>query len=143
MLPTEEKMTILVPQDCAALVAALVRKLGGSVLESVSGEQPHSWAEESAQAAPVAHVSELETGDEIIVVPPPPAYEWPGRMCRGLRCRGNLSREDVARAIGVPPTHIEEYENFTRPIPAEKAADLARILGGHIQDFTHGPVNEE
>lgn len=111
---TEEKMSLLVPADCAPLIAALVRKLGGRVLEEE---------------------------EEIIVIPSPPEHEWPGRRCKGLRCRVNLSQEELAAALDVPPEHIEQYENFTRAIPEEKIHDLARILGCSPTDLVCGSKN--
>lgn len=110
-----EKLTVLLPEDCVALVKELVIRLNGQILDE---------------------------DEELIIVPPAPSHEWPGKMCKGLRCRSNLSEEELAEALGVPVNHIIEYENHTRPIPVEKATELANILGASQEDFLIGPEED-
>ena len=93
---------IAVPADTFDLVAALIDRLGGKVTE--------------------------DSDSENITVPPMPEKERVGRMLKGLRLRAELSQQQLADAIGVPQSHISEYELNRRSIPAAKAEELARVL---------------
>jgi len=92
---------ITVPGDCLALVAELVTKLGGQVSEDI---QPFS----SCSPMP-----ELERG---------------GKMLQGLRLRAGLTQKQVADVLGIPQSHISEFEKDKRNIPYKHAQKLATLL---------------
>jgi DNA-binding transcriptional regulator YiaG len=89
-----------IPAENLEVVAALVAKLGG----------------------------ELVLDDEVVTVPPMPEEERRGRMLRGLRLRAEMTQKELAAAIGVPQSHVSEYEKNKRAIPRGKARALAKIL---------------
>jgi len=91
---------LTIPAENLEVVAALVAKLGG----------------------------ELIVDDEVVTVPPMPEEERPGRMLRGLRLRAELTQKELAEAIGVPQSHVSEYEKNKRTIPRGKAKALAKVL---------------
>lgn len=92
---------ITVPADCFELVSALIQRLGGQIADDE---------------------------DDVVTVPPMPESERVGRMLKGLRLREGMTQAGLAEAIGVPQSHISEYERNKRPIPAEKADRLAELL---------------
>lgn len=92
---------ITVPADCFELVSALVQRLGGQVITD---------------------------DEEVVTVPPMPESERVGRMLKGLRLREGMTQAQLAEAIGVPQSHISEYEKNKRPIPPAKAEELAKLL---------------
>ncbi len=92
---------ITVPADCFELVSALVQRLGGQVITD---------------------------DEEVVTVPPMPESERVGRMLKGLRLREGMTQGQLAEAIGVPQSHISEYEKNKRPIPPAKAEELAKLL---------------
>ncbi len=92
-------LNITIPTDCLPLVTDLISRLGG-----------HVAGAETCGALPV---SELERG---------------GKMLKGLRQRAGLTQKEVAAAIGVPQSHISEYEKNKRAIPYKHAEPLARLL---------------
>lgn len=99
---------IALPTANFVVVAELIRKLGGEVLE--------------------------QSGDNI-VVPPIPETERVGRMLKGLRLRAEMTQKELAKAIDVPQSHISEYEANKRAIPASKSRLLAEVLNtveGHF-----------
>lgn len=97
-----------IPAENFELVAALVAKLGGS----------------------------LEVKDEEwITVPPMQEAERPGRMLKGLRLRAEMTQKDLADAIGVPQSHVSEYEQNKRGIPQGKAKELAKLLKSVPSNF--------
>lgn len=97
-------MQIEIPDDCLDLVTLLVKRLGGDIVQG-NGEE-----------------------DEYITVSPMPENERPGKMLKGLRQREGLTQRELAKAIGVPQSHISEYEKNKRPIPQAKANELANVL---------------
>jgi len=92
---------IAIPVDNFDLVAALVTRLGGQIMD--------------------------ETGDAVII-PPIPESERLGRMLKGLRLREGLTQKELAKALGVPQSHISAYEKNKRPIPTAKAEQLGMLL---------------
>jgi len=92
---------IAIPADSFDLVAALITRLGGQVMD--------------------------DTGDTV-TIPPIPEPERVGRMLKGLRLREGLTQKALAGALGVPQSHISAYEKNKRPIPASKAEQLAALL---------------
>jgi Predicted transcriptional regulators len=92
---------ITIPADCLALVADLVTKLGGSVLD------------ESGLCLPCNPMPELERG---------------GKMLKGLRQRAGLTQKQVADALGLPQSHISEFEKNKRSVPYKHAKKLAVLL---------------
>lgn len=95
------------PHDCLKVVSELIEKLGGRI----------------------------QVEEESIVVPPMPEEEHSGKMLKGLRLREGLTQAFLARAIGVPQSHISAYERNTRPIPKDKAVKLAEILHSVPENF--------
>ncbi|MBR5734688.1 MAG: helix-turn-helix transcriptional regulator [Desulfovibrionaceae bacterium] len=77
----------------------------------------------------------IQVEEETIVVPPMPQEERPGRMLKGLRLREGLTQAFLAKAVGVPQSHISAYEKNTRPIPKDKAEKLAEILHSVPENF--------
>lgn len=100
---------ISVPADCLDLISALVCRLGGHII----------------------------TDDETVTIPPMPESERVGKMLRGLRLREGLTQKAVAEAIGVPQSHVSEYEKNKRPVPAAKAEELAKLLHSVPGNFLH------
>jgi len=98
-LVTEARIAI--PADSFDLVAALITRLGGQIVD--------------------------ETGDTV-TIPPIPESERVGRMLKGLRLREGLTQKELAKALGVPQSHISAYEKNKRPIPAAKAEQLGALL---------------
>ncbi len=52
----------------------------------------------------------------------------PGSAIRGLRLRGGLTQEQLARRLGVKRTNLSEMENGKRPIGKNMAKRLAQVL---------------
>ncbi|WP_043786689.1 helix-turn-helix transcriptional regulator [Solidesulfovibrio alcoholivorans] len=104
---------IEIPSDSLPLVGQLVKKLGGKVFKDCG-------AEEVLFTAPVIEEKERVS-----------------RMLKGLRLRADLTQKGLAKQIGVPQSHISEYEKNKRKIPREKASDLARILKTVESDFIY------
>ena len=98
---------IAVPADCLALVVALVTRLGGQV----------------------------ESGASLDAFFPMPDMERGGKMLKGLRQRAGLTQKELANALGLPQSHISEFEKDKRNIPykhAQKLALLLKSLPGHF-----------
>ena len=98
---TVTEARIAIPADSFDLVAALITRLGGQIMD--------------------------EAGDTV-TIPPIPESERVGRMLRGLRLREGLTQKELAKTLGVPQSHISAYEKNKRPIPAAKAEQLAALL---------------
>jgi DNA-binding XRE family transcriptional regulator len=98
---TVTEARIAIPADSFDLVAALITRLGGQVME--------------------------EDGD-VVTIPPIPESERVGRMLKGLRLREGLTQKTLAEALGVPQSHISAYEKNKRPIPTAKAEQLGTLL---------------
>ena len=67
-------------------------------------------------------------GAEACSTLPMPELERGGKMLKGLRQRAGLTQKEVADAIGVPQSHISEYEKNKRAIPYKHAEPLAQLL---------------
>ena len=64
----------------------------------------------------------------VFIAPPIPETERIGRMLRGARVRAGMTQKQLATAIGVPQSHISEYEKNKRHIPKHKAEEAAKVL---------------
>lgn len=95
---------IEIPWDCLNLLTTFVEKIGGHV------------------------VLQGKADEVVVVVPPLSERERIGRLLHGARLRAGLTQKALAAAIGVPQSHISEYEKNRRPIPRAKAEELARVL---------------
>lgn len=91
---------IALPCDDIPLIKELVKKLGGEI---ISQEQDY-------------------------IAPVIPENERVGRILRGLRLRADMTQKQLAGTIGVPQSHISQYENNMRAIPKDKVEELAKIL---------------
>ncbi len=110
MNSTTVQAKVTLPHDCLAVVSELIERLGGRV--QVDNEE-----------------------EETIIVPPMAEKERPGKMLKGLRLREELTQAQLAKAIGVPQSHISAYEKNARPIPREKAEKLAEVLHSVPENF--------
>jgi DNA-binding XRE family transcriptional regulator len=98
------RVRVEVPNDSLQLVSDLVRKLGGRLLKN-------------------------DCEEEIVFVSPPvPEPDRVGRMLKGARVRAGMTQKQLASVIGVPQSHISEYEKNKRRIPQAKADELAKVL---------------
>jgi len=98
---TVTEARIAIPADSFDLVAALVTRLGGQIMDEA---------------------------DDVITIPPIPESERVGRMLKGLRLREGLTQKELAQVLDVPQSHISAYEKNKRPIPVAKAEQLATLL---------------
>ena len=98
------KAQVEIPRDSLRLFTELVVKLGGRLLK------------------------QTDEDDAVYISPPIPERERIGVLLRGARLRAGLTQKALARAIGVPQSHISEYEKNRRAIPRAKAEELARVL---------------
>ena len=92
---------ITVPADCLPLVSELVTRLGGNV------------ADVAGNGFPVLPMPEVERG---------------GKMLRALRLRAGMTQQAVADALGLPQSHVSEFEKDRRAIPYKHAQRLAELL---------------
>jgi len=92
---------ITLPPDCLALVTALVTKLGGQVVSDASA---------------------------CLVCNPMPALDRGGKTLQGLRQRAGLTQKAVAESLGIPQSHISEFETNKRSIPFKHAQKLAALF---------------
>ena len=92
---------ITVPADCLPLVSELVTRLGGNV------------ADAAGNGFPFLPMPEVERG---------------GKMLRALRLRAGMTQQAVADALGLPQSHVSEFEKDRRTIPYKHAQKLAAIL---------------
>jgi len=92
---------IMIPADCLPLVAELVTRLGGNV------------ADAAGNGFPILPMPEVERG---------------GKMLRALRNRAGMTQQAVADALGLPQSHISEFEKDRRIIPYKHAQKLAELL---------------
>jgi len=99
---------ITIPVDCLPLVTELVTRLGGSM------------ADASGDVYPVMPMPQVERG---------------GKMLRALRQRAGMTQKALADAIGVPQSHISEFEQDRRAVPfkhAQKLAETLRAIPSHF-----------
>ena len=96
------RATISIPEDCLALVTTLVTKLGGQILNETSPDSPRQ-----------ASMPEHERG---------------GKTLKALRLQAGLTQKDVATTLGIPQSHISEFETDKRSIPYKHAQKLAALF---------------
>ena len=99
---------ISIPADCLGLVTELVTRLGGQVFD----EEGHATS---------SH--------------PMPELERGGNMLKGLRQRAGMTQKALAAALGLPQSHISEFEKNKRQIPYKHAQRLATLLGSIPSHF--------
>lgn len=92
---------IQIPAECLPLVAELVTRLGGKIVDS------------DGELFPVLPMPEVERG---------------GKMLKALRQRAGMTQKEVADTIGVPQSHISDFEKNRRPVPHKHACKLAELL---------------
>jgi len=92
---------ISIPVDNLELLTALVKKLGGRV----------------------SHGTYLDP-----LCNPMPDVERGGKMLKSLRRRAGLTQSEVAKALGIPQSHVSEFERYKRNIPYKHAQTLAELL---------------
>lgn len=92
---------VQIPADCLPLLAELVTRLGGKVMDS---------------------------GGESFPVLPMPEVERGGKMLKALRQRAGMTQKALADAIGVPQSHISDFEKNRRAVPYKHAQRLAGVL---------------
>jgi DNA-binding XRE family transcriptional regulator len=93
-----------IPRESLRLFIELVTKLGGRLLK------------------------QNEEDSTVYISPPLHERERIGVLLCGARLRAGLTQKALAAAIGVPQSHISEYEKNKRPIPRAKAEELAKVL---------------
>jgi len=98
---TVTEARVVIPAESFAVVAALIAHLGGQIMDGAN---------------------------DVVTIPPILESERVGRMLKGLRLREGLTQKELAKALGVPQSHISAYEKNKRPIPAAKADQLATLL---------------
>lgn len=92
---------ISIPADNLELLTALVNKLGGEVSHGIHLD-------------PLCNpMSDVERG---------------GSMLKSLRHRAGLTQKEVAKALGIPQSHVSEFERYKRNIPYKHAKTLAELL---------------
>ena len=99
---------ISVPVDCFSLVAGLVTKLGGHILDD---------------------------NGVCVSCSPAPEFERGGKMLKGLRQRAGLTQKQVADALGLPQSNISEFEKNKRHIPYKHAKKLAALFNSIPSHF--------
>lgn len=105
---------VALPDEAMGILGALVERLGGRF----------HLCKEEADCIETVYVSQ-----------PMPEAERPGRMLKGLRLRADMTQKALAKAIGVPQSHVSEYETNKRKIPPAKAEELAKLLETVATDF--------
>ncbi len=106
--PQMTQAQIAIPVDCFPLVAGLVAKLGGHVVDD---------------------------NGVCVSCSPAPEFERGGKMLKGLRQRAGLTQKQVADALGLPQSHISEFERNKRHIPYKHAQKLAALFNGIASHF--------
>lgn len=92
---------ITVPADCLPLVTELVARLGGVVAHGDVDFRPASSI---------------------------PAIPRGGKTLRTLRLRAGVTQKALADAVGLPQSHISEFERDKRAVPYKHARKLAEVL---------------
>lgn len=106
---------------------------------------PNAETTKALEEARDGHVVHFETVDALfedlnsVTSPPMPEGERPGRMLKGLRLRAEMTRAELAEALGVDQGRIGEYEANSRPVPADQAEKLAIILKTVPSNFLRSP----
>ncbi|MDR0477472.1 MAG: helix-turn-helix domain-containing protein [Desulfobulbaceae bacterium] len=100
-MPTGQRIHayITIPKDCLPLVMELVNRLGGMMTDT-SGQSSM----------------------------PMPETERGGKMLQALRLRAGMTQKALAEAIGLPQSHISEFEKNRRAVPYKHAQKLAVLL---------------
>ncbi|WP_045213795.1 helix-turn-helix domain-containing protein [Desulfonatronovibrio magnus] len=99
---------VSIPVDNLELLTALVNKLGGQVSRGI-------------------HLDSF--------CDPMPNVERGGNMLKALRRRACLTQNEVAKDLGIPQSHISEFERDKRNIPYKHALKLAKLMNtlpGHF-----------
>jgi transcriptional regulator with XRE-family HTH domain len=65
----------------------------------------------------------------------PKSAKYPCDILRELRRNANLTQKELAQDLGVPQSHISQYELGQRNIPRNKAKLLGGIFGCSAKDF--------
>lgn len=95
------RATISIPEDCLALVTTLVTKLGGQVMSEVCPTPHHNTMTE---------------------------HERGGKTLKAFRLQAGLTQKEVAATLGIPQSHISEFETDKRSIPYKHARNLATLF---------------
>lgn len=61
-----------------------------------------------------------------------------GERIKFIRVSKKVSRNAIAKAIGVNPSTVTRYENGNITIPLEMALKIAQVLGVNVYDFVQG-----
>jgi len=75
------------------------------------------------------------SGKETSPVMPMPEVDRGGKMLRALRLRAGMTQKALADAIGLPQSHISEFEKNRRAVPykhAQKLAEVLRTIPSHL-----------
>jgi len=99
-----QRACLELPPASLRIVAELVKALGGRLLKENSEEEL------------------------VYIAPPIPESERVCRMLKGARLRAGMTQKELASAIGVPQSHISDYEKNKRRVPPQKAEVLATTL---------------
>jgi transcriptional regulator with XRE-family HTH domain len=102
----QTSLHVTIPADWLPLVAELVTKAGGTI--------------EGCGASECMPMPEIPRG---------------GKMLRALRQRVGMTQKALADAVGVPQSHISEFEKDRRAVPykhAQKLAVALRSIPGHF-----------
>lgn len=92
---------VQIPADCLPLLAELVARLGGKM---------------------------VGPGGEGFPALPMPEVERGGKMLKALRQRAGLTQKALADVIGIPQSHISDFEKNRRAVPYKYAQRLAEAL---------------
>ena len=99
--PQQIHARITIPAECLPLVTELVVRLGGNITGTDEG------------GTAIQLMPEIERG---------------GKMLRALRLRAGMTQQAVADALGLPQSHVCEFEKNRRAIPYKHAHKLATLL---------------
>lgn len=102
----QTSLHVTIPVDWLPLVAELVTKAGGTI--------------ECSGASECMPMSEVPRG---------------GKMLRALRLRAGMTQKALADAVGIPQSHISDFEKDRRAVPykhAEKLAEVLRSIPSHF-----------
>ncbi len=97
---------ITIPADSQKLISDLVQRLGGKMM---SDSLP-------------AHNAEQNPGSC-------------GQILKGLRLKAGITQRQTADALGIPQSHISEFESDKRKIPFKHAIKLGSLLNTSSSAF--------